>query len=100
MKTKANTKKNVSTKPKGKPLKQGSVILPKRKHYSTKLKEEKAKLLADIYAILDGNLETAIKYQMLKQIGIDTEKAIWFGEAKFPNKKNRLKFEGLMAMIK
>jgi hypothetical protein len=103
MKTKVNTKKKVSTKPKSKALKQGAVIgsnLPKRKHYSTKLKEEKAQLLADIYAILDGNFEVATKYKMLRQLQIDTEKAIWFGEAKLPSKKKRVMFEGLMAKIK
>lgn len=103
MKTKVNTKRKVSTKPKSKPLKQGAVIgsnLPKRKHYATKLKEEKAQLLADIYAILDGNFEVATKYKMLRQIGIDTENMLWFGESKLPSKKNREKFTGLIAMIK
>ena len=43
--THIKSKTKVSTKPKSKALKQGAVIgsnLPKRKHYSTKLKEEKA----------------------------------------------------------
>lgn len=60
-----------------------------RKHYSTKLKEEKAQLLVDLYAILDGNLDAMLKYKMMRQHQIDFEKVLLLGASKhkFPIKE-------------
>jgi CRISPR/Cas system-associated endoribonuclease Cas2 len=55
------------------------------KHWTKKLKEENAKLKADLYKILDGDLETIIIYKTVRKCNKDFEMACWMGS---PNNTN------------
>ena len=54
-------------------------------HWTKKLKEENAKLKADLYKILDGDIETIIIYKTVRQCNKDFERACWMGS---PNTTN------------
>jgi hypothetical protein len=82
MKTKVNTKKKVSTKPKTKALKQGAVSGRLSSYAKMKLKYEASirQLTDDIITLVeekDFMKVTIVKMQW--RMRLDTEKMIWFG---------------------
>ena len=84
MKTKVNTKKKVSTKPKTKALKQGAVSGRLSSYAKMKLKYEESirQLTDDIITLFeekDFMKTTTVKMQW--RIRLDMEKAIWMGDA-------------------
>ena len=82
MKTKVNTKKKVSTKPKSKALKQGAVSGRLSSYAKMKMKYEASirQLTDDIITLVEEKdfiKTTTVKMQW--RMRLDTEKMIWFG---------------------
>ena len=82
MKTKVNTKKKVSTKPKSKALKQGAVSGRLSSYAKMKMKYESSirQLTDDIITLVEEKdfiKTTTVKMQW--RMRLDTEKMIWFG---------------------
>lgn len=63
----------------------------KKKHYATKLKEEKQQLLNDIYAILDGNFNVKTTYLIQRDLKISLENSVFLGESAMVKLKNKNK---------
>ena len=62
--------------------------MDKKEHYSKRLKRERDGYLRDIYAILDGDLLTITTYMVRREVNMDFEKTVWFGNTT-TNEENR-----------
>lgn len=53
--------------------------VPKKKHYSTRLKERITELERDLYKVIDGDIETINIYKTRRQFKKEQEVMMWSG---------------------